>query len=182
MGDCTAGDHRDPARLDEGTTRAARRTRVPHSDWPPPQRRRRRSAPCDPQICCPTTMSIACRQDVHPTHATAHLRERCYAAASTSRSSPFGSATRPTGIAHRGLVSRSDTALPVPLVGRVTVDSPSRNQPLRDVRSHCLRTVSAPPNVRRIRNSRAYGWVGLSRTHNCQVRGARVGSRPKLSR
>lgn len=98
MGDCTAGDHRDPARLDEGTTRAARRTRVPHSDWPPPQRRRRRSAPCDPQICCPTTMSIACRQDVHPTHATAHLRERCYAAASTSRSSPFGSATRPIGI------------------------------------------------------------------------------------
>jgi hypothetical protein len=182
VGDCTAGDHRDPARLDEGTTRAARRTRVPHSDWPPPQRRRRRSAPCDPQICCPTTMSIACRQDVHLTHATAHLCERCYAAASTSRSSPFGSATRPIGITHRGLVSRSDTALPVPLVGRVTVDSPSRNQPLRDVRSHCLRTVSAPPNVRRIRNSRAYSWVGLSRTHNCQVRGARVGSGPKLSR
>ena len=100
----------------------------------------------------------------------------------TSRSSPFGSATRPIGIAHRGLVSRSDTALPVPLVGRVTEDSPSRNQPLRDVRPHCLRTVSAPMNVRRIRNSRAYGWVGLSRTHNCQVRGARVGPGPKLSR
>jgi hypothetical protein len=115
-------------------------------------------------------------------HTLRHTCERCYAAASTSRSSPFGSATRPIGIAHRGLVSRSDTALPVPLVGRVTVDSPSRNQPLRDVRSRCFRTVSAPLNVRRIRNLRAYGWVELSRTHNCQVRGARVGSGPKLSR
>jgi hypothetical protein len=182
VGDCTAGDHRDPARLDEGTARAARRTRVSPlgpvaaSATTSSKRALRSINPL------PTTMSIACRQDAHPTHATAHLCERCYAAASTSRSSPFGSATRPIGIAHRGLVSRSDTALPVPLVGRVTEDSPSRNQPLRDVRPHCLRTVSAPMNVRRIRNSRAYGWVGLSRTHNCQVRGARVGSGPKLSR